>query len=33
MNIWSGQIGVVLDVGRPVEGADAAGDRVYVAAR
>ena len=33
MNIWSGQIDVVLDVGRPVEGADAAGDRVYVAAR
>jgi DNA-binding SARP family transcriptional activator/streptogramin lyase len=33
MNIWSGQIDVVLDVGRPVEGVDAAGDRVYVAAR
>jgi HAD superfamily hydrolase (TIGR01458 family) len=33
MNIWSGQSGVVLDVGRPVEGAEAAGDRVYVAAR
>ncbi len=33
VNIWSGQIGVVLDVGRPVEGAEAAGDRVYVAAR
>ena len=33
MNIWSGQIDAVLDIGRPVEGADAAGDRVYVAAR
>jgi len=26
-------MGVILDVGRPVEGAEAAGDRVYVAAR
>jgi hypothetical protein len=33
MNIWSGQIEAVLEVGRPVEGADAADGRVFVAAR